>query len=732
MPRTSRTLLPLLISTLAMACRSDSSASLGTDGPDPKLSVEALEPGRRPVLLEQVDDVAIVQLYADGFERLSLQEKQLAWHLYQAALAGRDVYYQQKCADGLVIRDLLEEIVTHPEGVEPRTLENVKRYLKLFWVNSSPYDSMTSRKFVMGGTIEDLVAAARAAARSGAELPKRPNETIRNLITRLGSILFDPQHEPMLTAKNPPEGLDVVQASAVTFYGEGVTVADLEGFEDRYPLNSTVRRNAAGALEEAVWRAGDAWRGVPAGLYAPELARVIEHLIEAAKVAPEPTRAALEALVRFYRTGERADREAYDIAWVADADSSVDTINGFVEVYHDPRGRKGSWEGIVFYEDPEKAALIRTIADHAQWFEDHMPYDERFRKPEVKGISARSIDVVIETGDAGPVTAIGINLPNDARIREEHGSKSVSLANVKTAYDESTPTSSRREFCWDEAEVAREERWGSLTADLLTNMHEVIGHASGRQAQDDAGEPIDATARISEYYSALEEARADLVALWFMMDPELVELGLIDDVDEAALATYERYTRNGGMLQLRRVKEGQQLEQDHMRNRQLVVRWIMANSTAVEERERDGKHYLVVTDARAWRAAAGQLLTLVQRIKSTGDHDAAKALVDGHGVHFDAALRDEVVERYEALGLPAYTGFVMPRLTPVVEGGELVDVAISYPLSIEQQMLEWSGRRPVPAPAQSAPTAAGGAEPARDAGARRTGEPGNANAPLGG
>jgi dipeptidyl-peptidase III len=689
--------LALAALLLASACRTGTRQEV-PDGSAPRAraDVEDVAPaaGQRRWLLERVGDVAIVQLYADGFDRLSLADKRLAWHLYEAALAGRDIYYKQKCADGVVIRDLCEEILTHTRGVEAEELERVRRYAKLFWVNSSPYDAMTAHKFVMEGTEDGLVLAAQAAVRAGAELPKRPNETIRNLVARLTPILFDPEHEPMLTAKNPTGGEDALAASAVTFYGPGVTSADLAAFQERYPLNSTVLKTASGRVEEQVWRAGDPWRGIPEGLYAEELGAVIGHLLDASRIAPVPTRQSLDALIRFYRTGEEADRAAYDIAWVADAASTVDTINGFVEAYLDPRGVKGAWEGVVFYEDPKKAGLIRAIAGSAQWFEDHMPYDERFRRPEVKGISARSIDVVVETGDAGPVTAIGINLPNDVRIREQYGSKSVSLANVKTAYDMSTPKSERVEFAWDEAEVERDERWGTITSDLLTNMHEVIGHASGRQAADRQGDPAQ---WLKEYASALEEARADLVALYFMMDPKLEELGLLENPEEAALACYERYTKNGGMLQLRRIRTGVQIEDDHMRNRQLVVRWIQDNSKAIEERTRNGKHYLVVTDASAWRQAAGELLRIVQRVKSTGDYEGARSLFERYGIGFSPVLRDEVVARYKALDLPAYTAFVMPRLTPVLDSqGAITDVRVSYPLSIEQQMLEWSGRRAPP------------------------------------
>jgi len=633
----------------------------------------------RSALIERVDDVAVVQLRADGFENLPVRDQILCYHLCEAAIAGRDIYLQQRCADGLAMRQVLETIITRPEGINPETLAHVRRYTTRFWVDNGPYNALTARKNLMGGTPQAFVAAATTAGADPA------------LVQRLLPMFFDPAVEPMVTAKNPEGGQDLLEASAATCYGPGVTVADMEGFVSRYELNSTVVKRADGTLEELVWRAGLPEEGIAPGLYADELTAVIGHLRAALAYAPAKTRVALEKLIRFYQTGERSDRVAYDIAWVADNESAVDTINGFVEVYVDPLGKKGSWEAVVAYEDPKKAELIKGLAESAQWFEDHMPYDAAYRKPAVKGISARSIDVVIETGDSGPVSPIGINLPNDQAIREEYGSKSVSLANVIAGRDAAAASGAREEFCWDAAEVARAERWSSLTDDLLTNMHEVIGHASGQQAPDKQGDPA---TWIKENYSALEEGRADLVGLYFMMDDKLEELGLVDDPQEAALAAYESYTRNGGLTQLRRVKDAPQIEEDHMRNRQMVVRWIMAHSDAIEERVRDGKHYLVVTDAAAWREAAGRLLAEVQRIKSHGDYAAAKQLFDDYGIHFDPALRDEVVARYARLGVPSYSGFVMPRLVPVRDGrGAIIDVEIEYPYSIEEQMLAWSGAR---------------------------------------
>ena len=401
---------------------------------------------------------------------------------------------------------------------------------------------------------------------------------------------------------------------------------------------------------------------------------------------------ALKSLVRWYRTGESTDRREYDIAWVADQSSPVDTINGFTEVYMDARGAKGSWEALVYYVNQEKTAAIQTLADNAQWFEDHMPWDPRYRKEGVLGITANAIDVVVEIGDAGPITPIGINLPNDQSVRETYGSKSVSLSNVAEAYERSRPNAYRNEFTWDDDEATRAAEWGSLAGELTTNMHEVIGHASGQLSDTLEGNP---QAFIKEQYSALEEARADLVALYFIADPKLVEIGIIDSEhhEDIIVAEYESYTRNA-ILQLRRVREGTQIEQDHMRNRQMVVHWLMDNTNAIEQRTRDGKTYYVMIDSNAFREGVGTLLAEVQRIKSEGDYDAAYTLFESYGIHFDPALRDEVVDRVSRANVPSYTGFVMPKLEPVVDSsGEIVDVVITYPQDFTQQMLEYSGKR---------------------------------------
>jgi dipeptidyl-peptidase-3 len=636
----------------------------------------------RKYLLEQVDDAAVVQLYADGFSALPLREKTLIWHLYNAALAGRDIFIDQKHRDALEMRGVIEQMVANPGGVDAAALAEIQRYTKLFWLNNGPYNNLTARKFVLKLAPDAFAAAARASQQAGARFELRNGETLDAKLARLQPMFFDAAYEPIVTNKTPGPGKDILSASANNLYS-GVTLADLRGFTEKYGLNSRlVKQN--GRLVEEVYRVG--------GRYDAQIREIVRHLEAAVPFATEPMANALRALIQWYRTGEDADRAKYDIAWVQDKASPVDTINGFIEVYLDARGVKGSWEGLVFYVNQEKTRRIRTLADNAQWFEDRMPWDPKYRKPDVQGIVANAIDVVIETGDSGPVTPIGINLPNDQNIREQYGSKSVALSNVNEAYARSSSGGTRGEFSWDEAEADRATRFAETAGELTTDMHEVIGHASGRMADGVTGTP---QALIKEYFSALEEGRADLVGLYFIADPKLVELGIIPAADHDAMvrAEYEAYTRNA-IVQLRRVREGTQIEEDHMRNRQMVVRWLMANTKAIEPRTRDGKSYLVMVDAAAFREGVGRLLGEVQRIKSEGDYAAAKKLFDDYGIHFDPTLRDEVVRRVDALKLPSYSGFVMPKLTPVTDAnGTITDVTISYPLDLTTQMLEYSGVR---------------------------------------
>jgi dipeptidyl-peptidase III len=641
----------------------------------------------RRYLLERVDDAAVVQIYADGFEALPLRDKTLIWHLSQAALAGRDIFYDQKHANALDMRHVLEAIVANPRGVDAGALEEIQRYTKLFWINNGPYNNLTARKFVLNLKPDQLAAAAKAAAKNGASFPTGGGETLDQLLARLGPMFFDANVDPIVTNKTPPPGKDILTASANNLYS-GVSVADLGGFTEKYGLNSRLAKRD-GRLVEEVYRVG--------GRYDKEISEIVKHLETAVPFATPPMANALRALIQFYRTGETADRVKYDIAWVEDRTSPVDTINGFIEVYLDPRGIKGGWEGLVFYVNAQKTERIRSMANAAQWFEDRMPWDPKYRKPDVKGIIANAIDVVLETGDSGPVTPIGINLPNDQAIRESHGSKSVSLSNVIEANDKATPPSMRSEFAWAEEEAARAQKWAAFAGELHTDMHEVIGHASGRSAETLKVSPQEA---IKEHFSALEEGRADLVGLYFIADPKLAELGVVPkaDQDEIVRAQYEAYTRQA-LVQLRRVRDRNEIEEDHMRNRQMIVRWLMENTKAIEVRRRGGKTYYVMVNPTAFREGVGRLLAEVQRIKSEGDYQAAAKLFDTYGVHFDPKVRDEVVARVDKLNLSSYTGFVMPRLTPVIDAnGTITDVKIAYPRDLTTQMLEYAGRKAAVAP----------------------------------
>jgi dipeptidyl-peptidase III len=674
------------MSTAAMASDGEDNTPVTDSAKSAAATTATLSPNAPPAdrkyLLERVDEAAVAQLYADGFTSLPLDQKLLLWHLYCAALAGRDIYFDQRYAHNLEMRDVLEEIITHADGIDPATRAEVVRYTKLFWLNTGPHNNLTARKFVLKCRPAEFAAAAHAAAAAGAVFPLRNGESLDALLQRMQPLFFDPSVHTIVTNKTPGPDKDILTSSANNLYVD-VSMADLEDFDEQHPLNSRVVKRD-GRLVEEVYRVG--------GRYDKEIREIITHLEAAIPYATASMAAALRALTTFYTTGENADRVAYDIAWVQDKASPVDTINGFIEVYMDPRGTKGAWEALVFYVNREKTEGIRKLAADAQWFEDRMPWAPQYRKQGVRGITANAIDVVVEAGDSAPITPVGINLPNDQEIREKYGSKSVSLTNVNEAYDKSTSAEFRREFAWSAEEAARAEKWSSLAGELTTDLHEVIGHASGRIAEHLKGSPQSV---LKEQYSALEESRADLVALYFLPNPRMVHLGLIDPADHAeiVLAEYESYARNA-LVQLRRIREGTQIEEDHMRNRQMIVQWLLANSSAIEVRRREGKTYYVMVDTAAFQDAVGRLLAEVQRIKAEGDYDAAKALFETYGVHFDAALRDEIVARVEHLNMPSYTGFVQPRLEPVVSSdGQISDVRISYPLDLTTQMLEYSGRK---------------------------------------
>jgi dipeptidyl-peptidase-3 len=636
--------------------------------------------------LARVDTAAIVQLYADGFDQLQLRDKILAYHLAQAAIAGRDICIDQRFAYALPIRHVLESLYLVKDELPAAVRAEVDRYTKLFWIHNGIHDNLTTRKELLRLSREQFdaaIATARARGHTIAASQLGPAQSIDEIF----AICTDPHTFTSVTDKSPEGGADPVAASCNNLY-IGCTTADLDAFAERYGLNSRVVKRQDGTLEEQVYRCGDG-KDVPPGLYADRIAAVNAHLRDALPFAPAPTRKALELLIRYNETGEPDDWRNFNIAWVQDKDSVVDFALGFIEVYLDVRGIKGAWQAVISFRNEEKTHEIAALAQQTQWFEDHMPWEERFKKPEVKGISARAISVITETGDCGPITPIGVNLPNEADIRRDYGSKSVNLSNVVEAYDKTSGKGSAQEFAFTPEEAARAARYAAAMDDLHTNLHEVVGHASG-QVLDSVPNPAQI---LGTYYSTLEEGRADLVGLYWIADQKLKDMGLVPN-DDAVLAKYEAYSRNA-LLQLRRVPAGGKIEEDHMRNRQLIVHWLLHNSDAIAVEQRDGKVYYRVTSIGAYRDGCGKLLAEVMRIKATGDFKAGKSLVETYGTKVDPALREQVVARLAALHLPSVTGFVQPELRATTDAaGKITDVLVWYPLDLADQMLRWSGRRP--------------------------------------
>lgn len=636
---------------------------------------------------ERFADARILRYRVPGFEALDPARKRLVYCLYEAALAGRDIIYDQKHRDNLAIRRVLERVLrAYPGDRDDADFKALVLYLKRIWFANGIHHHYSNDKFAPGFSFEAL---QRFVAATPGPFPVRDGQSVEALLDELRPVMFDSEVDAKLVDKR--DGIDVVALSAVNYYA-GVTQREVERFyadalqrDDTAPLsyglNSRLVKDE-GKLAERVWKVG--------GLYSAALEQVVAWLSEALQHAEnDAQRDALAKLIRYYRSGDLADWDEYNVAWIADVRSEVDTINGFIEVYHDPMGQRGSYEALVSVRDPLATRRLETITANAQWFEDHSPIMRAHKKARVQGVSGRAVNVVVEAGDSSPATPIGINLPNADWIRKQYGSKSVSLGNIVAAYN-AVAGEAEREFAWDEAEIERADRHGELMSDLMTELHEAIGHASG-QLEPGVG-PVHET--LKNYGSTLEEARADLVALYFIVDPKLAELGLLPSAEAGRIA-YDRYIRNGLLQQLNRIEPGRDLEEDHMRNRQLVASWAYETGRdegVVERRERGGKTYFVVNDYEKLRALFGQLLRELQRIKSQGDFAAIRALVERHGVKVDRALNVEVCERYARLGIPPYTGFINPRLVPVERDGKIVDVEIEYPADFTEQMLEYAER----------------------------------------
>ncbi len=634
----------------------------------------------RNVLVERVGDTAFVQLRAPSFQALTTRQQALAYWLTQASIAIDPIIYDQLSAYGLQEKRLLEEIMAHPQGIDPAALPKIAEFAKLFWANRGNHNDLTSQKFLPTFTFDQLEKAALVAQQDGAfktayaDLPPltTPADVTRELES-LRASLFDPAFEPMITAKSPVGGKDTIQASSNTFY-PGLSLADLKEFREKYPLNSRVLRGADGKLTELVYRAGTPDGKVPPGLYATFLKKSND-CFEKARAYAEPTQAeAIGHLIRYYQTGEYAEWVGFGTAWVQN-DATVDFDNGFIEVYRDARGAKGSSQSFVTVTDKALTTAMKKLAENAGYFEQKAPWEAKYKLTSFKLPVVKAVDTVVETGDFS-VTTIGDNLPNENEIHEKYGSKNFLFTGSSHALDEATGKTAIAEFAAGSAEIERNAKYGTEASTLLTALHEVIGHGSGKLSERVSG---GAQPFLKEYFSTLEEGRADLMALWNVWDPQLKELGLISNQEEVAKAMYDT-AASVALMQLRRIPYGDTIEEDHERDRQLIAHYIADKVPgSIEQFTRDGKTYVRVADYQKMRHGVGMLLAELMRIKAEGDYDAIKMLVDKYGVHFDPALRDQVLARYKKLNLPTYFAGMNAQLTANFgKDGEVEKVEINY------------------------------------------------------
>lgn len=634
-------------------------------------------------------DIQMLRYRLEGFGQLTLRQKKLVYFLSEATLWGRDITFDQFGKYNLRIRKTLEAVYRYYKPVtgEEGDFAALAEYLKRVWFSSGIHHHYGCEKFEPGfapAFLEKAVAAVPAT-----ELPLAEGQTASQLAAELRRVIFDPAFMPKRVCTD--DGVDVVKESACNFYG-GLTQCEVEEFygagkvpEDpaplSYGLNSTLVKNTDGSIRECVWKID--------GLYGEAIKHIVYWLEKAAEVAENDSQKQyINTLINYYKTGDLRQFNKYCIEWVQEHDGEVDFVNGFIEVYGDPLGLKGSWEGIVEYKDHDATWRARTVSDNAQWFEDRSPVDPRFRKEQVKGVTANVIRAAMLGGDEYPATAIGINLPNADWIRAKYGSKSVTISNVVKAYNEAARGNGfRQEFICDSGIAGLIDKYGDLCDDLHTDLHECLGHGSGKLLE---GVSPDA---LKSYGSTVEETRADLFALYYIADAKMLELGLLDSSD-AYKASYYTYILNGLMTQTVRIKPGCQIEEAHMRNRALIAHWCYEKGRAenvMELYSEAGKTYLRINDYERLRGLFAELLAEIQRVKSEGDYEVARSLVENYGVKINPELHTEVLERYAKLNLAPYKGFINPRLTPVFDdAGNIVDVAVDYDESYEEQMLRYS------------------------------------------
>ena len=643
---------------------------------------QALLP-EKPVLVERADDIAVVSLRAPGFDKLSLQDKRIAYHLVRAAIAGRDLAYDQTHRNALEIRNILEEILVHPQGIPWETLEKITLFLKIFWTYTGQYEAITSRKFVPEFSYEELLAAADSAFNHGADFGVKDVNQLHEKIFSLRQIFFNPNYEPILTNKSPEAPYDILTGSAVNHYSN-LTLKEADSFKEIYPLNSRLVKDEQGIHEE-VYRAGN--QDIPSGKMANTVAKVIDELDQARLLASPSQRQVLTHLIRYLETGDSEEFRKANIAWVKDR-SPVDFSIGFIEVYRDPRGQKGLFEGVVYFVDSSQTELMERLAQHAAEFEALAPWNSAFKKTKLSPLAGKAVNLLVGTGDGGPICAGGINLPNDESVREKNGSKSVILSNVEDGYDLVYGNATANEFAENDGIGKQWEEWGETTSFLMTAMHEIIGHGSGRISPEFEGNPANA---LKEYASTLEEARADLVALYFISHPKSRELGIVPN-EACGEAAYRHYVRDD-LVNLFWVDDLHRFEEDHDRGHHMIVEYLRQVAGAVDTLRKDGKLYLVVNDLEKAHQGVGELLSQLMRIKATGDYQGARNLIETYGVGLNTRWRDEVRERMKGLDLPKQVAFIMPELTlEALPMGRVKDVKISYPRDFVAQMLQYSGK----------------------------------------
>ena len=653
-------------------------------GGNPKTTAEA---EKFDYTVEQFADLQILRYRVPGFEDLSLKQKELVYYLTEAALQGRDILFDQNGKYNLTIRRMLEAVYTGYKGDKNTPdFKAMEVYLKRVWFSNGIHHHYGSEKFVPGFTPEFFRQAVQSV--DAATLPLAEGQTVEQLCEEVFPVIFDPTVMPKRV--NQAAGEDLVLTSACNYY-DGVTQQEAEDFYNAlknpqdetpvsYGLNSRLVKED-GKIQEKVWKVG--------GLYGQALEKIVYWLKKAEGVAETPEQKAVIAkLMEFYETGDLKTFDEYAILWVKDLNSRIDFVNGFTESYGDPLGMKASWESLVNFKDLEATQRTELISGNAQWFEDHSPVDGQFKKEKVKGVSAKVITAAILAGDLYPATAIGINLPNANWIRSHHGSKSVTIGNITDAYNKAAHGNGfNEEFVYSDAELQLIDKYADVTDELHTDLHECLGHGSGKLLPG-----VDPDA-LKAYGSTIEEARADLFGLYYGADPKLVELGLTPSAD-AYKAQYYTYLMNGLMTQLVRIEPGNNVEEAHMRNRQLIARWVYEKGAAekvVELVKKDGKTYVVINDYEKVRDLFGRLLAEIQRIKSTGDYAGAHDLVEAYAVKVDPALHAEVLERYKKLNLAPYKGFVNPKYEAVTDAdGTITDVTVTYDEGYAEQMLRYS------------------------------------------